>query len=171
MKTPNIFLIGPPGAGKTTVGRVLARELGLVFYDTDQVIEERAGVDIAWIYDVEGESGYARREETIIEELSEKAGILLATGAGAIYSANNRRHLSARGTVALLDVSIEAQLERMQKDKRRPIMQTDNKEEALLELMTKSQSLYHDTADICVQTDKATVKSVVLQILTAIREL
>src|SRR5690606_9402487 len=98
----NIFLVGPMGAGKTTIGRLLAEELGKQFYDSDQVIEERAGADISWIFDVEGEPGFRQRERAAIEDLCAQDNIVLATGGGAILAEENRRHLRARGFVVYL---------------------------------------------------------------------
>jgi shikimate kinase len=98
VKFKNIFLIGPMGAGKSTIGRALAKELKLDFYDSDEEIEIRAGADIAWIYDVEGEEGYRRREQKVIDELTLKTNIVLATGGGAIMTSQNRNSLAARGT-------------------------------------------------------------------------
>src|SRR3990167_10997537 len=97
VKVRNIFLIGPMGAGKSTIGRALAKELKLEFYDSDEVIEQRAGANIGWIFDLEGEEGFRRREQKVIEELTQKANIVLATGGGAIMAPENRTALSARG--------------------------------------------------------------------------
>ncbi len=101
----NIFLIGPMGAGKSTIGREIADRLHLEFFDSDQEIERRTGADIAWVFDLEGEEGFRKREETVIEDLSEKHGIVLATGGGSVISTNVRNHLSARGIVCLLYTS------------------------------------------------------------------
>ena len=119
----NIFLVGLMAVGKSTVGRVLAQALGAELFDTDHVIEERAGADIAWIFDVEGEQGFRDREEHIIEEFTRRRGIVLATGGGVVLRAANRKALAARGVVVHLDSPLERLVERTQRDKKRPLLQ------------------------------------------------
>ena len=119
----NIFLIGPMGAGKSTIGRQLAQMLGMEFMDSDSVIEERAGADIDWIFDVEGEVGFRKREERIINELTQGQGVVLSTGGGSILSKENRNVLSARGIVIYLETTVDKQFERTQRDKKRPLLQ------------------------------------------------
>ena len=109
----NIFLIGPMGAGKSTIGRELADRLHLEFFDSDQEIERRTGADIAWVFDLEGEEGFRKREETVIEDLSEKQGIVLATGGGSVISDQVRNRLSARGIVVYLETIIDKQVARI----------------------------------------------------------
>ena len=109
----NIFLIGPMGAGKSTIGRLLAQQLNMEFIDSDAVIEERAGADISWIFDIEGEAGFRKREERIINELTQLQGIVLSTGGGAILSKENRNYLSARGIVIYLETTVEKQFQRL----------------------------------------------------------
>ncbi len=165
----SIFLIGPMGAGKSTIGKTLSRELKLEFYDADQEIEKRTGADIGWIFDVEGEEGFRAREEKVIDELTQKPGIVLATGGGAILSELNRKHLSARGTVVYLYTTVEQQFERTIRDKRRPLLQeTDDRGETLKELMSEREPLYTEIADVTVATDQRTVKSVAQEILGAL---
>lgn len=113
----NIFLIGPMGAGKSTIGRQLAQMLGMEFIDSDAVIEERAGADIDWIFDLEGEAGFRKREERIINELTQNQGIVLSTGGGSVLSKENRNVLSARGIVIYLETTVDKQFERTQRDK------------------------------------------------------
>ena len=120
----NIFLIGPMGAGKSTIGRELADRLHLEFFDSDQEIERRTGADIAWVFDLEGEEGFRKREEGVIEDLSEKQGIVLATGGGSVISLQVRNRLSARGIVVYLETTIDKQVARTQRDRRRPLLQT-----------------------------------------------
>lgn len=113
----NIFLVGPMGAGKSTIGRQLAQQLNMEFYDSDQEIEKRTGADVGWVFDLEGEEGFREREEKVINELTEKQGIVLATGGGSVKSRETRNRLSARGVVVYLETTIEKQLARTQRDK------------------------------------------------------
>ncbi len=160
MKVRNIFLIGPMGAGKSTIGRALAKELKLDFFDSDEVIEQRAGADISWIFDIEGEEGFRKREIKVIDELTQKNNIVLATGGGVIMSSENRAVLAARGTVIYLKTSLEQQYERTKRDTKRPLLQTEDLESRLVELRDERQPHYEDLADVSFETDKLTVKSV-----------
>ena len=137
----NIFLVGPMGAGKSTIGRHLAQQLHMEFVDSDTVIEERTGADIAWVFDVEGEDGFRVREETVINDLTEEQGIVLATGGGSINSKENRNRLSARGVVVYLETTIKSNL-RTNRDKKRPLLQTDNPRDVLESLAGERNPLY-----------------------------
>lgn len=161
----NIFLIGPMGAGKTTIGKQLAEILKLDFIDSDQEIERRTGAPIDWIFDIEGEEGFRVREENIIEELTQMQGVVLATGGGAIVSDKSRNFLAARGVVVYLETSIEQQLERTRRDKRRPLIQNDNPKETLEGLMEERGPLYAEISDLVVPTNISSVKSVAKQIV------
>jgi len=142
----NIFLVGPMGAGKSTIGRELADKLHLEFFDSDQEIERRTGADIAWVFDLEGEEGFRLREESVIEDLSEKQGIVLATGGGSVISAQVRNRLSARGIVVYLETTIDKQVARTQRDRRRPLLQTDEEPRTVLEnLAVERNPLYEET--------------------------
>nr|WP_075107889.1 shikimate kinase AroK [Neptuniibacter marinus] len=165
----NIFLIGPMGAGKSTIGRLLSQELKLEFVDSDREIEKRAGADIPWIFDVEGESGFRDREEGVIEALSLRKDIVLSTGGGAILRPENRVMLQANGTVVYLETSVEQQLDRTSRDKNRPLLQTENPQAVLEELMSIRHPLYLDTADIVVVTDKRHPKTVVTEIIRQLK--
>lgn len=171
MKKPvSLFLVGPMGAGKSTIGRHLARLLKMEFLDTDQEIEARSGADIAWIFDVEGEAGFRKRENSIIDELSQKTGVVLATGGGAILHPDSRNCLAARGTVVYLKTSVEQQLLRTQHDKKRPLIEWAREsegasEEELRGLMEAREPLYHSIADVTVSTDGRTVKAVAAEVL------
>jgi len=160
VKVRNIFLIGPMGAGKSTIGRTLAKELKLEFYDSDEVIEARSGASIAWIFDVEGEEGFRRREQKIVDELTQKNNIVLATGGGVIMTSENRNALAGRGTVIYLKTSLQQQYERTKRDTKRPQLQTDNLEERLEYLRDEREPLYEELADISFETDRLTVKAV-----------
>ncbi|GAC28791.1 MAG: shikimate kinase [Gammaproteobacteria bacterium] len=164
----NIFLVGPMGAGKSTIGRHLADELHLDFYDSDQEIEKRTGADIAWIFDLEGEDGFRKREEDIINDLTDKQGIVLATGGGSIVSKNVRNRLSARGIVVYLQTTIDKQVARTQRDKRRPLLQNNDPEQVLRDLADERNPLYTEVADYVVETDDQSARAVANQIISKI---
>jgi shikimate kinase len=164
----NIFLVGPMGAGKSTIGRHLADELHLDFYDSDQEIEKRTGADIAWIFDLEGEDGFRKREEDIINDLTDKQGIVLAPGGGSIVSKNVRNRLSARGIVVYLQTTIDKQVARTQRDKRRPLLQNNDPEQVLRDLADERNPLYTEVADYVVETDDQSARAVANQIISKI---
>ena len=168
--TQNVFLIGPVGAGKSTIGRQLASELKLDFVDSDREIEQRCGVEIDWIFDIEGEEGFRRREQEVLNDLANRQGIVLATGGGAVLLTENRTLLSSRGKVVYLQASIDQQLERTSKDKKRPLLQVDNKEEQLRKLMQEREPLYQEIADITIETSETTVRNVVQKITNLLIE-
>ncbi len=161
----NIFLVGPMGAGKSTIGRHLADELHLDFFDSDQEIERRTGADIAWIFDLEGEDGFRKREEDIINDLTDKQGIVLATGGGSIVSKTVRNRLSARGIVVYLQTTIDKQVARTQRDKRRPLLQNNDPEQVLRNLAEERNPLYTEVADYVVETDDQSARAVANQII------
>lgn len=164
----NIFLVGPMGAGKSTIGRHLADELHLEFFDSDQEIERRTGADIAWIFDLEGEDGFRNREEGIINDLTDKQGIVLATGGGSVVSKAVRNRLSARGIVVYLQTTIDKQVARTQRDKRRPLLQNENPEAVLRDLADSRNPLYEEVADYVVDTDDQSARAVANQIINKI---
>jgi len=164
----NIFLIGPMGAGKSTIGRQLAKKLSMEFYDSDQEIEKRSGVDISWIFDIEGEIGFRKREKKIISEIVSKNGVVLSTGGGSILSREIRNKLSSRGIVIYLETSIEQQLIRTKQDKKRPLLQkidTSPIQVVLESLAISRNPLYQSTADITVQTHNKSVQATVFYII------
>jgi len=162
----NVFLVGPMGAGKSTIGRELADRLHLEFFDSDQEIEKRTGADIAWVFDLEGEEGFRKREESIIEDLTEKQGIVLATGGGSVISSQVRNRLSARGIVVYLETTIDKQVARTQRDRRRPLLQTSEEPRTVLEnLAVERNPLYEEVADIIVKTDDQSAKVVAHKIV------
>jgi shikimate kinase len=166
----SFFLVGPMGAGKSTIGRQLARSLGLKFVDSDREIERRTGVDIPLIFELEGESGFRKREQEVIGELTAKPGIVLATGGGAVLDAKNRRCLASRGRVIYLQTSVDQQLERTAHDRNRPLLQTKNPRKKLQELMETRDPLYREVAHWIVETDGRRAKDVVQQILQQIEQ-
>lgn len=166
-----LFLIGPMGVGKTTIGRVLSEELGFDFFDSDREIEASTGADIPWIFDVEGEAGFRIRESKMIEELTQKEQLVLATGGGAILAPQNREWLSSRGTVVYLRASIKQQLERTSRDKNRPLLQTPDPEQRIRDLMGVREPLYRETADVIIDTNRRNPKAVSNEILTQLSTL
>ena len=164
----NIFLVGPMGAGKSTIGRHLADELHLDFFDSDQEIERRTGADIAWIFDLEGEDGFRAREENVINDLTDKQGIVLATGGGSIVTKAVRNRLSAPGIVVYLQTTIDKQVARTQRDKRRPLLQNEDPEQVLRDLAEMRNPLYEEVADYIVDTDDQSARAVANQIISKI---
>ena len=148
------------GAGKTTIGKYLAEHLKLSFADTDTEIESRTGADIPWIFDVEGEEGFRDREEQVVEEMTEWDGIVLATGGGVVLRPNNRRVLAARGFVVYLYATVEEQVRRTQRDRRRPLLRGGEPKAILTELMDTRDPLYREIADHIIETDSCSPRTV-----------
>lgn len=165
-----IFLVGPMGAGKSTIGRRLAEALGLEFVDSDRAIEERTGASIPLIFDIEGESGFRDREAQLIDELTRRDGIVVATGGGAVTREQNRRHLAERGTVVYLQTSVERQLERTRRDRNRPLLQTPDPEARLRELLAVRDPLYREVADITIDTGRGGVRGIVRELTRRLRQ-
>lgn len=167
MKTGNnnIFLIGPMGAGKTSVGRSLARELNKFFYDSDEEIVKKTGVSLSWIYDIEGLEGFRQREMKIIDELSSLSNIVLSTGGDCIETPEVREFLRQRGKVIYMEVSLETQLGRLKRDKKRPLLQGEDPQAVLIKLWEEREPLYENVADLTVATDARSVRDVCDDIL------
>lgn len=169
MTKPNrIFLIGPMGAGKTTIGKQLAQQLGMEFDDTDQEIQRRTGVDIPTIFEYEGEAGFRNRERQVVDDLSQRDGVVLATGGGVVIDPENRRHLSARGLVVYLACSTDQQYERTHRDRNRPLLQTEDPKARLEELMAIRDPLYREAADMVVSTEGRSAAAVSRDIIKKI---
>jgi shikimate kinase len=156
------------GAGKSAVGRQLARLLHLDFVDSDEEIEARTGVDIPFIFEKEGETGFRKREVTVIDELSQRDGIVLATGGGAIVDSDSRSRLGARGFVVYLYTSVPQQLERTQRGRERPLLEQGDPQEVLEELLSRRDPLYREVADLVVNTDGRRVQAVAREIHEAL---
>ena len=171
MEAKNIFLVGPMGVGKTTIGRQLAKALTMRFVDSDHEIEERTGADIPWIFDIEGEQGFRDRESAVIEELTKLNGIILATGGGAVLDERNRTHLMNNGVVVYLRASLEKLLQRTNKDRNRPLLQTENPKQKIQEILTQRDPLYCMVADIIIDTERRNVSNSVKLILIEIKKL
>lgn len=170
MSRQNIFLVGLMAVGKSTVGRILAQRIGYQFYDTDQVIEERAGADVSWIFDVEGEEGFRDRETHVLEDLTQLEGIVLATGGGIVLKTRNRVLLAARGTVIHLDSPLSRLVERTERDKKRPLLQRGNAPETLARLQQERAPLYEEVADYRFITDRQSPKALAREIEARLRE-
>src|SRR5919202_1104292 len=155
----NLFLIGMMGAGKTTVGRLLARRLKLGFFDSDHEIERRCGVKVPVIFEIEGEAGFRSRETQTLAELTALEGIVLATGGGAVLAEENRRHLAARGTVVYLCARPEDLFERVRQDRNRPLLATPDPLARLRELHAERDPLYRSIADLVVDTGRQSVQA------------
>lgn len=156
------------GAGKSAVGRQLARLLHMHFVDSDDEIEERTGVDIPFIFEKEGEAGFRKREAKVIDDLSLQDGIVLATGGGAVVDEASRSRLGARGFVVYLHTTVAQQLERTQRGRERPMLQGGDREEVLAELMALRDPMYREIADLVVETDGRRVQVVAKEILDAL---
>lgn len=161
----NIYIVGPMGAGKSTIGRQIAQQLHLEFVDSDAEIERRTGAEIAWVFDVEGEDGFRKREADVISDLTEQQGVVLATGGGSIITKEVRNKLSARGLVVYLETTIDKQLARTQRDKRRPLLRSENPRQVLEDLAQERNPLYEEIADLTVRTDDQSAKLVAKEII------
>jgi 3-dehydroquinate synthase len=164
-KNNNIFLVGLMGAGKTTIGRLLARRLDMTFIDSDHEIEARTGATIPWIFEIEGEASFRRREADVIRELTAGSGIVLATGGGAVLDPESRALLAERGTVIYLRASVSSILQRTAHDKNRPLLQTADPRKKLEDLTAQREPLYREIADMVIDTGRPNVQSMVQTIL------
>ena len=164
MPRSNIFLVGPMGAGKSTIGRLLASELNLSFRDSDRVIEERTGADIPWIFDMEGEEGFRERETAVLTELSTVTNVVIATGGGIILREQNRTIMKSSGFVCYLTASIDQLVERTSRDKKRPLLQVENPRQKIIDLLSLRDPLYRDAADFVINTDRRSPKAVAQEI-------
>ncbi|MBT6276882.1 MAG: shikimate kinase AroK [Chromatiales bacterium] len=172
MRTPdNIFLVGSMGAGKSTIGKQLAKTLRKDFLDTDTEIERRTGVDIPYIFDLEGEEGFRRREQQVISELSQSRDVVMATGGGAILSSENRASLVARGFVVYLYAPLELLIERTSRDRNRPLLADGDPQEVMTKLLEERDPLYRQVADLVMETDQRSTRLVVKDLLNQIEEL
>ncbi len=168
-KPRNVFLIGPMGAGKSAVGRQLARMLHVAFMDSDEEIEARTGVDIPFIFEKEGEEGFRRREAKVIEDLTRMDGLVLATGGGAVIDPKSRSNLGARGFVIYLMTSVDQQLARTRRGRERPLLDSEDPRSTLENLLTAREPMYLEIADLTVNTDGRRVRAVADEILDALR--
>jgi len=167
-KADNIFLVGLMGAGKSTIGKKLAEKLGKTFIDADREIEQRTGVTIELIYDIEGEEGFRRREAAMLDELTARDNIVLATGGGAVLRPENRECLVERGTVVYLKAPVEVLAGRMENDKKRPLLQDGDKTARLTELLEQREPFYLGCADVIINANNSPLKKVVDRIVKSL---
>jgi shikimate kinase len=165
----NIYLVGPMGAGKSTIGRHLAELSGKKFRDADQEIENRTGASIPLIFEIEGEAGFRTREAAMLEELTSTRDTVLATGGGAVLSEDNRRILSENGFVVYLHANIDILHERTRRDRNRPLLNDGDRRQKLEEIMTVRDPLYREVADLVIETDKRPAKTVAKNIIETIQ--
>ena len=165
----NIFIVGPMGSGKSTVGKIISDELFLNFFDTDDEIESRTGASIDWIFDLEGEEGFRKRESSILEEMVKQNSIVLSTGGGIILSDSNREMLSSRGTVFYLSTPISVQIERTSKDKDRPLLKNGDPEEILTRLQKERKDLYESVSDHIIDTENKSSQEVASEIINFVK--
>lgn len=166
----SIFLVGMMGAGKTTLGRQLAKCLGREFYDLDHELEARCGVPVATIFDIEGEAGFRRRETTELDLCTRRPAIVLATGGGAILAQANRDMLRQRGTVVYLRTNVNELYRRLERDKTRPLLQTENPQQRILELVQQREPLYQETAHVVFETGPISAQIAVKQLVDVLKE-
>ncbi len=170
MSHRNIILIGPMGSGKSTIGNIIARRLHREFRDSDHFIEERTGVDIARIFDVEGEQGFRDRETNALNELLGENNRVIATGGGSVLRQENQQLLKQTGYIVFLDTSVNQQLQRLRRDKKRPLLQTENPRERLETLFKERRPIYLDLADLAVKTDKRMARRLAADIIHQLPE-
>lgn len=168
-KIGNVFLVGPMGVGKTTIGRLLADELRLSFVDTDREIEFRTGTDIPWIFDVEGEQGFRLRESRVLSDLSEKSDQVLATGGGIVLDPANRAIIKNSGCCVYLTANVEQLVARVGKDKKRPLLQNGSPKAVLESVLKLRDPLYREVASWVVQTDTRPPRQVAREIVRLIK--
>ena len=166
----NIFLVGMMGAGKTSVGRVVAKRLNKAFYDSDHVIEQRTGVKIPVIFEIEGEPGFRHRESVVLDELTALDNIVLATGGGAVLAQANRERLRTRGTVVYLRASVKDLLNRTRHDKNRPLLQTSDPRARLNELYEMRDPLYREVAHVTIDTGSQSLSTLVNRLYQVLDE-
>ncbi len=163
-RADNVFLIGPMGAGKSTIGRHLAELLGKEFQDSDQEIEKRTGASIPLIFEIEGEAGFRSRESSVLDDLTRKTNLVLATGGGIVLSLDNRRTLHSRGMVVYLHAPLDTLLQRTRRDRHRPLLQTTDRRRTLEDILKTREPIYRQTADMVIETAHRSPVSVAREI-------
>lgn len=156
-KRQNLFFVGPTGAGKTTVGKRIAKHFDMDFLDLDREIEQRTGVDVSLIFDIEGEQGFRHRESAVLADLARRSNLVLATGGGAVLSPDNRALLNSHGCVVYLKTTVDRQLERLYRDKQRPLLQAPNRREILEKMAEQRNPFYESIADLTIVSEPISV--------------
>ena len=170
MSHRNIILIGPMGSGKSTIGSIIAKRLHREFQDSDHYIEHRTGVDIARIFDIEGEQGFRDRETTALQELLSESNRVIATGGGSVLRTENQQLLRQQGFIVFLDTSLNQQMHRLRRDKKRPLLQTENPRARLETMFQERRPIYLDLADIVVKTDKRVARRLATDVINQLPE-
>ena len=170
MNHRNIILIGPMGSGKSTIGNIIARRLQREFQDSDHFIEKRTGVDIARIFDIEGEHGFRERETSALQELLSEDNRVIATGGGSVVRPENQKILKQHGFIVFLDTSLNQQMQRLRRDKKRPLLQTDDPRARLESLLRERRPIYLELADLVVKTDKRVARRLAADIINQLPE-
>jgi shikimate kinase len=169
-RSTNVFLVGPMGAGKSTIGRTLASLLHKTYCDSDHEIEARTGAPVALIFEIEGEAGFRQREAAIVDELTRAHDVVLATGGGVVLSSDNRRYLRERGIVVYLHAPLETLLERTRHDRVRPLLQTNDRQGVLQRLLEQRDPLYREVAHIVVETTHRPAAQVAREIMNKLEQ-
>ena len=164
----NIILVGPMGAGKTTIGRQLAKKLSKEFYDSDHEIEKHTGADVSLIFELEGEEGFRKRESQLLKELVSNKNIVLSTGGGAVLDPENRKLLSDNGIIIYLKSTAEKLYRRIADDKRRPLIQTDDRLNKIKKILEEREPLYQSLANEIIETKELSIKQITQKILDLI---
>ena len=170
MSHRNIILIGPMGSGKSTIGNIIAKRLHREFKDSDHFIENRTGVDIARIFDIEGEQGFRDRESNALSELLSENNRVIATGGGSVLRSENRQLLKQKGYIVFLDTTVNQQMQRLRRDKKRPLLQTDDPRARLESLLKQRRPIYLDLADLVIKTDKRVARRLAADIINQLPE-
>ena len=170
MQLKRLFIVGPMGVGKTTVGKLLASELGLRFLDSDREIERRTGTNISWIFDVEGEKGFRDREEQVLEDLTRETNVLIATGGGAVLRERNRENLKIRGLVIYLNADLTLLVKRTKDETKRPLLKGKSAKKVLEKILRERGSLYKEVSDLEVKVTEKSIKNTVAEILKTLQE-
>ena len=170
MSHRNIILIGPMGSGKSTIGNIIAKRLRRDFQDSDHFIEKRTGVDIARIFDIEGEQGFRDRESSALNELLSENNRVIATGGGSVLRLENQQLLKQKGYIVFLDTTVNQQMQRLRRDKKRPLLQTRNPRERLESILAERRPIYLDLADLAVKTDKRMARRLAADIINQLPE-
>lgn len=170
MQLKRLFIVGPMGVGKTTVGKLLASELGLRFLDSDREIERRTGTNISWIFDVEGEKGFRDREEQVLEDLTNETNVLIATGGGAVLRERNRENLKIRGLVIYLNADLTLLIKRTKDETKRPLLKGKSAKKVLEKILRERGSLYKEVSDLEVKVTEKSIKNTVAEILKTLQE-